>query len=90
MEKIEYLDDVKRLLIDQEILMILRDNNPVFFVKRKDKILVKSNSSTYRISLDEVLELFKGEVFYLYDDHPQETVNVEKDEEYYAWRRKYQ
>ena len=90
MEKIERLDDVKRLLTDQEILMIMKDGNPVFFVKRKDKILVKGASSTFRISLDEVTELYKDEVFYLYDDLPQETVNLEKDEEYYAWRSKYQ
>lgn len=90
MEKIERLDDVKRLLNDQEILMILQDGNPVFFVKRKDKILVKSQSSTYRISLDDVTELFQNEIFYLYDDVPSETVNLEKDEEYYAWRNRHQ
>ena len=58
MEKIERLDDVKRLLVDQEILLIMKEGNPVFFVRRKDKILVKGPSSTYRISLDEVEELF--------------------------------
>ena len=57
---------------------------------RKDKILVKGPSTTYRISLDEVEELFKDEVFYLYDDVQQETVNLEKDEEYYTWRARYQ
>lgn len=90
MEKIERLDDVKRLLVDQEILMIMKDGNPVFFVKRKDKILVKSQSSTYRISLDDLENLFRDEVFYLYDDVQQETVNLEKDEEYYTWRARYQ
>lgn len=90
MEKIERLDDVKRLLVDQEILLIMKDGNPIFFVRRKDKILVKGSSSTYRISLDEVEELFKDEVFYLYDDVQQETVNLEKDEEYYTWRARYQ
>ena len=90
MEKIERLDDVKRLLVDQEILLIMKEGNPVFFVRRKDKILVKRPSSTYRISLDEVEELFKDEVFYLYDDVQQETVNLEKDEEYYTWRARYQ
>ena len=90
MEKIERLDDVKRLLLDQEILMIMKDGNPVFFVKRKDKILVKSQSSTYRISLDDLENLFRDEVFYLYDDVQQETVNLEKDEEYYTWRARYQ
>ena len=90
MEKIERLDDVKRLLVDQEILLIMKEGNPVFFVRRKDKILVKGPSSTYRISLDEVEELFKDEVFYLYDDIQQETVNLEKDEEYYTWRARYQ
>lgn len=90
MEKIERLDDVKRLLEDQEILLIMKDGNPVFFVKRKDKILVKGQSSTYRISLDDLEILFKDEVFYLYDDVQQETVNLEKDEEYYTWRARYQ
>ena len=56
MEKIERLDDVKRFLVDQEIMIIMKDGNPVFFVRRKDKILVKGPSSTYRISLDEVEE----------------------------------
>ncbi len=90
MEKIERIDDVKRLLVDQEILMIMKDGNPIFFVKRKDKVLVKSSSSTYRISLDEVIDLFKDETFYLYDDISHETVNLEKDEEYYAWRHRHQ
>ena len=90
MEKIERLDDVKRLLIDQEIMMIMKDGNPIFFVKRKDKILVKGPSSTYRITLEDLEDLFRDEVFYLYDDVQQETVNLEKDEEYYAWRHRHQ
>lgn len=90
MEKIDRLDDVKRLLVDQEILMIMKDGSPVFFVKRKDKILVKGSSSTYRITLDEVVELFHDDTFYLYDEVPHEGVNIEKDNEYYAWRNKHQ
>ena len=56
MEKIERLEDVKRYLIDQEIMLIMKDGNPVFFVKRKDKILVKGPSSTYRNTFEDLEE----------------------------------
>ena len=35
MEKIERLEDVKRLLVDQEIMMIMKDGNPVSLLKEK-------------------------------------------------------
>lgn len=88
MERIESHDEALKLLKDGEILCILNDREAVFFAWRKERVLVKGSSSTYRLTESEWLNLFKDSDFLLYERAPEETVNLQKDEEYYSWRHK--
>ena len=88
MEKIEYFQEVLHLLKDKEIVFIQKGNDAVFFAVQKDKIVAKSTGSTYRLNENEFTELFQNETFYLYETAVQDTVNHEKDEEYYSWQHK--
>ncbi len=76
------------LLNEMEILMCINNKGNSFFAKKGDKIFVKSNSFTYRISIDEFKNLYQDESFVIHEIIKKEEVNLEKDDEYYAWKHK--
>ncbi len=87
MDKIETFKEVVQLLNDKEIVFTLNNNSVTYFRIVKDKIQVNATNVSYKISLDDLENLFFKENFYLYD-LTEEIVSQEKDDEYYSWKRK--
>lgn len=87
MNKVENIKEAIMLLKDKEILYIQK-NEMIFFAMPKDKILVKGNDIRYFLSEDEFIDLFQNEVFTVYENASFESVDHQKDVEYYSWQHK--
>ncbi len=85
MEPIVSFMEVLQYLKDQEIIYSVNRGVITYYYQRNDIVAIKNPNSHYKISLEEFKELFRKETFYLYIPK-DEGVNVEKDEEYYAWK----
>lgn len=85
MEPIALFSEVLQYLKDQEIIYSVSKGVITYYYQKGNIIAIKNPNSHYKISLDEFKELFRKETFYLYIPK-DEGVNVEKDEEYYAWK----
>lgn len=85
MEPIVSFGEVLQYLKDQEIVYTVSKGMITYFYQKEAVISIKNPNSHYKISLEEFKELFKKETFYLYIPK-DEAVNIEKDEEYYAWK----
>ena len=65
----------------------LKDNlSRIFFLKNK-RIYVYSSSSSYSLTINEFLELYKDNKFIVYLDDDGE-IDAKKDEEYYGFKHK--
>lgn len=87
MNKVENIKEALALLKDKEILYIQK-NEAIFFAMPKDKILVKGNDTRYFLTEDEFIELFQKESFLIYENASFESVDHQKDAEYYSWQHK--
>ena len=67
--------------------IILKDINKSLFVYKKEKIHVYSTNSSYSLKIDEFIELFKDDKFII-EDFDDNTIDVEKDKEYYSFKHK--
>lgn len=87
MNKVENIKEALALLKDKEILYIQK-NEAIFFAMPKDKILVKGNDIRYFLTEEEFTELFQKESFLIYENASFESVDHQKDVEYYSWQHK--
>ena len=82
MQKIESFKMVIRYLKDREIL--LTADRQAFWYD-KGQITVNSPKARYHLSMDDFIELYQKETFYLYKNQ-EESIDTQKDEEYYRWK----
>lgn len=80
MEKVNSFNEVIQNLKDH--VTLTTKGKDTFYLK-DGFVTCKFNGSTFRITLDEFLELYKDTIFY-YLENEQESVDLKKDEEYYA------
>lgn len=77
------------LLKEKKILIARSDPKRTLILMRDGLITVKSQNLTYTVNQDDFLDIYKDEVFFIYEDDgfdPKEA--LEKDAEYYGWRHK--
>ena len=65
----------------------LKDNLSRLFFKKKDRIFIYSSSSSYSLSINEFLTLYKENKFIIYVED-DEGIDSKKDEEYYGFKHK--
>lgn len=80
MEKVNSFSEVIQAL--KENIALTTKGKDSFYLK-DGFVTYKFSGNTFRITLDEFVELYKDTVFY-YRESEQETVDLTKDEEYYG------
>ena len=65
----------------------LKDKNLNIFVLKKGLIYVYAKNSSYKLKVDEFLELYKENDFIVYSDDDT-CIDSKKDEEYYGVEHK--
>ena len=65
----------------------LRDSLSRIFLLKKERIYVYSNSSSYSLTINEFLSLYKDNEFIIYVDD-EDGIDAKKDEEYYGFKHK--
>ncbi len=91
MEKEKYLiksiEEAYQKLKDGEILIAIINNQTTFFKRQKDSILVNDKQKLLKLSVDNFFEIFKNEVFTIYQED-EGQIDVLKDVQYYNWKHK--
>lgn len=91
MEKEKYLiksiEEAYQKLKDGEILIAIINNQTTFFKRQKDSILVNDKQKLLKLSVDNFFEIFKNEVFTIYQEG-EGQIDVLKDVQYYNWKHK--
>lgn len=80
MEKIQTFEEVKYYLKKYEI--VTSDSKDVFYYK-DGYVIRKFNGSIFKLKFEEFVDLYSETNFYLLEEN-QETVDLEKDKEYYG------
>ena len=83
MNEIFTINDALELLKDG---IVLKDNLRNRFICKKNKIYVYAINSSYKLTFADFLDLFKDSKFAIEDDG--ETIDPEKDKEYYSFKHK--
>lgn len=65
----------------------LKDKNLNIFVLKKGLIYVYSKNSSYKLKVEDFLELYKENEFVIYSDDDT-NIDSKKDEEYYGFKHK--
>ena len=84
---IENIDKSISILKNKEILFSIIDNNKVYFMFQKDKILIMNPNSSYYLPVEQFKMLYEGYKFIIYEQN-EEKFDFERDEEYYNWKHK--
>lgn len=91
MEKEKYLiksiEEAYQKLKDGEILIAIINNQTTFFKRQKDSIFVNDKQKLLKLSVDNFFEIFKNEVFTIYQED-EGQIDVLKDVQYYNWKHK--
>ena len=91
MEKEKYLiksiEEAYQKLKDGEILIAIINNQTTFFKRQKDSKLVNDKQKLLKLSVDNFFEIFKNEVFTIYQED-EGQIDVLKDVQYYNWKHK--
>ena len=67
--------------------IILKDNLKNRFICKKKRVHVYSLNSSYSLSFEEFIELFKNNKFMI-EDFDDSQIDLEKDKEYYSFKHK--
>ena len=87
MQKIESFTFALEALKQYEVLCSRSGGVLTCYRLKGDRISVSGENSHYLLSVREFAELFGRETFYIYDQI-QQTIDTEKDDEYYAWKNR--
>lgn len=74
-------------LKDGYVVSTIVETKKIYFVLKKDKIIVQSPLTKYSVSESDFIHIYEGLIFSLVQDE-EESVDLKKDEEYYSWRNK--
>lgn len=83
-EKINSLNEVLYHLKEKEIITTSKKDQ---FVYKNDKVYRYFNGSCFVLSVEDFVDLYKNETFYLYDDDSA-SIDNDKDEAYYRYYKK--
>lgn len=86
-KEIYLIADACRLLNEKEILQCL-DNNPSLFRLRQGKVQIVNKNFTSYISIEEFKTLYSEFKFIIYEANDDQTIDDNKDKEYYSWTHK--
>lgn len=84
LEVIEDVYIVIKLLKEKKILFL---TNKTFFIMKNNKIRVFNTNVSYALKIDEFIDLYKNQKFYVYEEN-DETYDFLRDDEYYSWKHK--
>lgn len=84
MEKIDSFTFVIDYLKEGQVLTTVKHD---LFVYKKERVYRYFNGSSYSLTLDEFIELYKKETFYVYEDNTS-GIDQDKDEAYYRYYKK--
>lgn len=84
MEKTNSFAEALLALKDKEILTTKRKD---FFVFKKNKVYRYFNGSCFTIDVDDFVDLYKDETFYIYEEDGA-FIDNDKDEAYYRYYKK--
>lgn len=84
---IKSIEEAYQKLKDGEILIAIINNQTTFFKRQKDSILVNDKQKLLKLSVDNFFEIFKNEVFTIYQED-EGQIDVLKDVQYYNWKHK--
>lgn len=87
MNDILIFSEALRLLKEKEIIYTKTKGKITYYYLNDDKIIIKAISYHSTISIQDFIDLYKNEDFYLYLPK-DENINIEKDEQYYSWKSK--
>jgi len=79
-EKAKVLNTLK----EGKILLSIINKKRTFFKYKNNFIYVKNDSSSYYLTLNDFIELYYINDFYLYQENDQTEIDFEKDIEYYS------
>ena len=83
------LSEALAYLQEQEILVSIQKGQLIYYGMRNEKVVVQSASARYVLRIEDFIEMFKNECFYIYEkNNEQVEISKEKDDEYYGWFRK--
>ena len=84
MEKMSSINEVIACLKDRQLLT---GNGRDVFVYKKDKVYRYFSGSSISMSLEDFIDLYGQETFFLYEENGV-FIDEEKDEDYYRYYRK--
>jgi len=87
MEKISNFELVIYALRNYQSVMI-QTPQQTSFVLKGEKIVVKTDNAQYTLNLLEFEELFINSIFYYVEHKETVEIEIQKDDEYYAWKHK--
>lgn len=79
--------EVVNYLKEKEIVYTISKGKITYYYLQDEVVNVKGVDCHYKIKLDDFINLFSKENFYLYTPK-DEKINDEKDEQYYSWKNK--
>ena len=83
------MEEVLYLLREHEVLYTFDHQKVTFYQLKEDHILVYGPSVHYFLLLEEFMDLFQKQSFFLYTASLEEKdISLQKDEEYYRWKNK--
>ena len=84
---IENFNEVITYLKNKEVLYILNNGHKCYFIYKNDKIFVYDLNVSYRLKLDDFIDLYHDNKFHILEEE-DEGFDFLKDDEYYSWKHK--
>lgn len=83
------LSEALAYLQEQEVLISIQKGQMLYYGMRNEKVVVQSVSARYVLCIEDFIEMFQNEAFYIYEkNNEQVEISKEKDDEYYGWYHK--
>jgi len=83
-QEIIEIKEALQLLKDKIVLKDIQSNR---FIYKNKRIYIYSSNSSYNLNEEDFLVLFKDGKFII-EDFEEETIDLEKDKEYYSFKHK--
>ncbi|WP_075878404.1 hypothetical protein [Merdibacter massiliensis] len=88
MEKIETFEQTYQYLKEGEIVCYRDGNQQLYCGMRNEKVHINGTYVHYVLEIDDFVQMFSKQNFYLYKKQTPVEISKEKDEEYYSWQHK--
>lgn len=75
------------LLKKHIVLFTIIKNAKCYVFLKNNRINVINNKSSYRLTEEDFVYLYKDSFFYVVDETNNTEIDYEKDKEYYSWKQ---